>query len=219
MKLQVLNSLGKLFTIDFEDESTLELLRMAVASALSLPLASSPEELARLKLVKSGLALVDDASVKLLKDGDTLLAAVAPRPPPQKIRDFINGEREPEDEAELLLKIQLPPTASQFQKGLVLFFKDTLHIPEPILALIIRIGWKIWLSLTAWMMIARIAADYELGPPLIVGTCFALIAIVGFSQRTEGSLSAYSIFNPNLQRLPGQLTAEHMDGQVRRGQM
>lgn len=42
---------------------------MAVASALSLPLASSPEELARLKLVKSGLALVDDASVKLLKDG------------------------------------------------------------------------------------------------------------------------------------------------------
>jgi hypothetical protein len=47
----------------------LELLRKAVASALSLPLASSPEELARLKLVKSGVALVDDTTVKLLKDG------------------------------------------------------------------------------------------------------------------------------------------------------
>jgi hypothetical protein len=69
------------------------------------------------------------------------------------------------------------------------------------------------------MFLAKIAAGYDLGPPLIVGSCFALIAIVGFSQRTEGSLSAYSIFNPNLQRLPGQLTAEHMDGQVRRGQM
>jgi len=34
-----------------------------------LPLASSPDELARLKLVKSGVALVDDKSVKLLKEG------------------------------------------------------------------------------------------------------------------------------------------------------
>lgn len=144
---------------------------------------------------------------------------MAPRPPPQKIRDFKNGEREPEDEAELLLKLQLPPTASQFHKKLVLFFKDTLHIPEPILALIIKIGWRVWVSIIAWMLLARIAAGYELGPPLIVGSCFALMAIVGFSQRAEGSLSAYSIFNPNLQRLPGQLTAEDMDGQVRRGQM
>jgi hypothetical protein len=47
-------------------------LRKAVASALSLTtLASSPEELARLKLVKSGLALVDDSSVSLLKEGGT----------------------------------------------------------------------------------------------------------------------------------------------------
>lgn len=75
------------------------------------------------------------------------------------------------------------------------------------------------MSIIAWMLLARIAAGYELGPPLIVGSCFALMAIVGFSQRAEGSLSAYSIFNPNLQRLPGQLTAEDMDGQVRRGQM
>ena len=152
-------------------------------------------------------------------NADTLLAAVAPRPPPQKIRDLINGEREPEDEAESLLKLQLSPTASQFQKNLVFFFKDKLHIPEPILALVIRIGWKIWMSIIAWMILARIAAEYDLGPPLIVGSCFALIAIVGFSTKKEGSLSAYSIFNPNLQRLPGQLTAEHMDGQVRRGNM
>jgi hypothetical protein len=150
---------------------------------------------------------------------DTLLAAVAPRPPPQKIRDLINGEKEPEDEADLLLKLDLPPTASQFHKNLVLFFRDTLHIPEPLLAVTIKIGWRIWLSIIAWMIVAKIAAGYELGPPLIVGSCFALMAIVGFSQRTEGSLSAYSIFNPNLQRLPGQLTAEHMDGQVRHGHM
>ncbi len=141
---------------------------------------------------------------------------MAPRPPPEKIRDLINGEREPEDEAELLLKLRLSPTASKFQKTIVFFFKDTLRIPEPILALIIRIGWRLWLSIIAWIILARIAAQYELGPPLIVCSCFALIAIVGFSQRAEGSLSAYSIFNPNLQRLPGQLTAEQMDAAVRR---
>lgn len=76
-------------------------------------------------------------------------------------------------------------------------------MPEPILALVIRIGWKIWMSIIAWMILAKIAAGYDLGPPLIVGSCFALIAIVGFSKKKEGSLSAYSIFNPNLQRLPG----------------
>jgi|LakMenEpi03Aug12_release.lakeMendotaPanAssembly.Ray.scaffolds.fasta_scaffold2956105_1 hypothetical protein len=47
----------------------LEELRTAVASALSLPLASSSEELGRLKLVKSGVALTDDASIKSLKEG------------------------------------------------------------------------------------------------------------------------------------------------------
>ena len=148
-----------------------------------------------------------------------MLAAVAPRPPPQKLRDIANGAAEPEDEAETLLRLQLPTDAPQWQRDLLMFLKDKLKAPEPILALIFRIGLKFWAGLIAWMALAKVAAHYDLGPPMVVGTCFALIAIIGFSQRTEGSLSAYSIFNPNLERLPGQLTAEHMDDQMRRAQM
>ena len=42
---------------------------MASALSLNLPLSSSSEELARLKLVKAGVALLDDDSVRLLKEG------------------------------------------------------------------------------------------------------------------------------------------------------
>jgi hypothetical protein len=37
------------------------------------------------------------------------------------------------------------------------------------------------------------------------------------SWRTQGEASAYSIFNPGVQRLPGQLDADQIDDQIRRG--
>mgnify|MGYP001810908570 CR=1 FL=1 len=35
----------------------------------------------------------------------------------------------------------------------------------------------------------------------------------------QGDWSAYSLFNPGMRRLPGQMTAEQLDAQVRRGNM
>jgi hypothetical protein len=46
-----------------------------------------------------------------------------------------------------------------------------------------------------------------------------LLAIfLNLGRRNAGDASAYSIFN-NFQRLPGQLDADVIDAQVRRGQM
>lgn len=67
-------------------------------------------------------------------------------------------------------------------------------------------------------MLCRVAAGYDLGPVYLVGTIFLLIAM-NLGTKAEGELSAYSIFNPGLQRLPGQITAEDLDGQLRRGNM
>lgn len=47
---------------------------------------------------------------------------------------------------------------------------------------------------------------------------FVLI-LLNLGRRREGEWSAYSIFNEGHRRLPGQLTAEHMDDQVRRGHL
>ena len=68
------------------------------------------------------------------------------------------------------------------------------------------------------MLGARLAADYELGPIYIISTIFALM-LLNLGQRKEGDWSAYSLFNPGMRRLPGQMTAEDLDAAVRHGQM
>ena len=47
---------------------------------------------------------------------------------------------------------------------------------------------------------------------------FALI-LLNLGKREAGQFSAYSIFNPGVRRLPGQITAEDLDQQLRRGQL
>ncbi|KAK2080712.1 hypothetical protein QBZ16_000566 [Prototheca wickerhamii] len=74
-----------------------------------------------------------------------------------------------------------------------------------------------WLGVAAWCVGAHLSARAELGPLYILGTIFILIAI-NLGQRAAGQASAYSIFN-NFRRLPGQLTAEDLDHQLRHGQM
>lgn len=54
--------------------------------------------------------------------------------------------------------------------------------------------------------------------PQQVSSVFVLI-LLNLGRRREGEWSAYSIFNEGHRRLPGQLTAEHMDDQVRRGHL
>lgn len=252
MRLRIVNALGRKFDVEIESLTTvrhrnccivplltpslhittprcplsplhlqLDALRRSVAAGLALDLRGP--ELSRLKLVKAGAALADEAAVAALDDGDTLLAAVAPRPPSRQMRDLVAGAdaAEADEEAEItsMVRLQLGPDTPAWQRSIALFLRDRLRVPEALLALTLRAGWRVWAGTAAWMALARAAYHFELGPPFIVGSCFALISWVGFSRRVEGSFSAYSIFNPNVARLPGQLTAEHMDGQLRRGQM
>jgi hypothetical protein len=46
---------------------------------------------------------------------------------------------------------------------------------------------------------------------------YAIFSNLG--RRREGETSAYSIFNEGVVRLPGQLDADQIDDQMRRGQM
>ena len=146
---------------------------------------------------------------------------MAPTLPPQHLRDLLNQSSTPEaeyDEAESLLKLKLPLNAPSWQRQSLLFLKDRVRVPEPLLALIYRIGWKFWTVILVWMVLVKVSGPF-FGPVLIVASVFVLIFSTGFSQRAEGSLSGYSLFNPHVQRLPGQITADHLDGQLRRGQM
>ena len=207
---------------------------------------------------------------------DTVLAAVAPRPPPKAVRDAVSGGGQEEDEDDPL-RLRLPANAPAWKRGAVRFLRQRLHVPEALLALLLRVPLRAWLALVAWMAGARLAARWELGPIYIIATIL-LLMLLNLGQRREGQwrwagcragggavpgwwrclrrgcraaaasggqqrflpapsraaprpalallpipppsqCSAYSLFNPGMRRLPGQMTAEDLDRQVRRGHM
>lgn len=207
MRLKVLTVTGKSALVDVPAEGLqLPALREAVAKALVLPLD-------RLKLVKDGAA-VGGAEAAQLEHGDSLLAVVVPRAVPQSVRDMAGCSAEEDDDA--VLRLRLPANAPAWQHQLAAFLQGRL--PEFVVAALFSLGWKVWGGLVAWMALSRVAALHDLGPPFIIATVFVLV-LTNLGTRSEGSLSAYSIFNANARRLPGQLTAETLDGQLRHGQM
>ncbi|KAL4424448.1 hypothetical protein ABPG77_006386 [Micractinium sp. CCAP 211/92] len=173
---------------------------------------------AGLRLVRAGQPLNEDSAVSKLKDGDTLLAVVAPRAPPKAVRDAVAGGPPEEDEAEELLRLRLPPDAPRWQRAALAFARQRLRLPEGLLALAVHAGLRFWLGLLAWMAGARAAAAWELGPVYIIASILAVM-LLNLGTRREGEWSAYSLFNPGMRRLPGQMTAEQLDAQVRRGHM
>lgn len=209
---------------------------------------------------------------------DTVLAAVAPRPPPKAVRDAVSGGGQ-EEEEEDPLRLRLPANAPAWKRNAVRFLRQRLHVPEALLALLLRVPLRAWLALAAWMAGARLAAAWELGPVYMIATIL-LLMLLNLGQRREGqwrwaagrstgmclggggagfqrcaarrcrrcwgvnqplppsvqrltkplpcshpcplpslACSAYSLFNPGMRRLPGQMTAEDLDRQVRRGHM
>lgn len=68
------------------------------------------------------------------------------------------------------------------------------------------------------MIGSKVASFYYIGGPYIVMTVL-LLMFMNLGKRKEGTLSAYSWFNTAGRRLPGDLNADVLDHQLRRGQM
>ena len=88
---------------------------------------------------------------------------------------------------------------------------------EPKVELVLQVKSSVWIGLIAWICMAPFAARSGVGELYVLGTIAALI-FCNLGTRKEGEASAYSVFN-NFERLPGQLTADELDRQVRTGQM
>jgi hypothetical protein len=82
-------------------------------------------------------------------------------------------------------------------------------LPQLSLGQVLRSRWT-WLAL-AWFLGGRLAlelgAEFGLHIIYVVLSGFVLI-LTNLGRREDGSLSAYAIFNPGVQRLAGEFTAE-----------
>ncbi|GAA0174187.1 hypothetical protein LIER_41676 [Lithospermum erythrorhizon] len=168
-----------------------------------------------LRLIWRGNVLQDDDSgdeLLQLKDGDSLIVAVKPKPPPKHVRDGL-GDDDDEDD----LKFQLPRSTSRWKRRLYLMLKHKLKLPEMILVAVFSLSLKMWAVVVMWFVLAPVAQRFELGPLYILGTGFGII-FYNLGHRKPGEASAYSIFNEDFRELPGTLNADRLDRDIRAGQ-
>ncbi len=76
-----------------------------------------------------------------------------------------------------------------------------------------RVAW-----LAFFILGCLVTSRMHLGP-IFVLTWMVWVIFSNLGSRREGELSAYSIFNAGVARLPGQLDADAVDEQIRRGQI
>ncbi|TKW32127.1 hypothetical protein SEVIR_2G149200v4 [Setaria viridis] len=167
----------------------------------------------RLRLVLRGRPLPhqDDAHVNF-RDGDTLIVAVAPKPPAKHLLDNDDDEEEEEE-----LKFKIPQTTTLWKRKIFMFLRDKLRLPDIILMGLFSLSMKAWIIIAMWFLFAPIAQHYNLGPLYILGTGF-LIILLNLGRRQQGDVSAYSIFNEDFRELPGTLNADRIDRDIRAGQ-
>ncbi|XP_062194748.1 uncharacterized protein LOC133897932 isoform X2 [Phragmites australis] len=173
---------------------------------------AAPEE-GRLRLILRGRTIPrqDDARVNL-RDGDTLIVVVAPKPPANHLRDDEDDEEEEEE-----LKFKIPQTTTLFKRKFFIFLRDKLRLPDIFLMVLFSLSMKAWVTIAMWFLLAPFAQKYDVGPLYILGTGF-LIILFNLGRRQQGDVSAYSIFNEDFRELPGTFNAERIDRDIRAGQ-
>lgn len=62
----------------------------------------------------------------------------------------------------------------------------------------------------SWLMAQWYFSYIEFGLVFFVSSLFIFL-FTNLGRRKSGELSAYSVFNPHCERLPGTLTAEHFE--------
>ena len=71
---------------------------------------------------------------------------------------------------------------------------------------------KLFLKLLLWSLLNALFIRLEFGIVYLVVSSLVLICLnTNVGKKKKGTVSAYSVFNPNLERLPGQLTSEQIE--------
>ncbi|KAG2438778.1 hypothetical protein HXX76_005320 [Chlamydomonas incerta] len=113
-------------------------------------------------------------------------------------------------------RIELPANAARWEAVVVEWLRS--RCPDWVLEWVVLVRPRRFAILLAFLAGCVAASRVGLGPVfLLVGLIASIFLNLG--QRRAGEVSAYSIFNRGVQRLPGQLDADEIDRQMRQGQM
>lgn len=195
---------------------TVDGVRAIIGEAVGCPPSS-------LKLVHKGMTLPAQGHGRVaLSDGDVVLAVPQRKPPTARIVSAAIGARsgshsgEPEEE-EADEPASLPPGAAAWEVAIVEAIRSR-GCPPWALEWVVLIRPKRAATLIIFLAGCFASSKLGLGPVFILGAMIWFI-FTNLGKRKEGDVSAYSIFNADVQRLPGQLDADQIDQQIRRGQL
>ncbi|EFJ06190.1 hypothetical protein SELMODRAFT_451430 [Selaginella moellendorffii] len=208
LELKVAGFVRRRRVIQVEPLCEIGVLRRLVSQELGLV---EDSQVNRLKLVFRGKALgaADDYSTVDIRAGDSLLVLLPPKAP--SVHSQSKNEDEDDD-----LRFKLPATASPLQRRLVQFLKHNLKFPDFVLMIIFSFGFRRWMMVLLWLIVAGYAISWDLGHLYIIATIFCLI-VWNLGKRQEGEISAYSIFNDDFHEIPGTFNAERLDRHLRAG--
>jgi hypothetical protein len=185
-----------------------------------------------LKLICGGAVVGDDdahGKKKLTEIGPeeiVLAMQVSVRAPPpswgaiKKEIAATEGEDEKEDEEVQQSLNELLSSSWGWEKSLVAWLRRIGMSRGLISTLIfLRPVRLVWLLLFLFILLALNQFSPLLGPPFILVSILCCIFLNLSNNKKPGDMSAYSICNEGVQRLPGQLDADAVDEQIRRGQI
>jgi hypothetical protein len=76
--------------------------------------------------------------------------------------------------------------------------------------------WRLYFGLLLWTVCAVALVVMDLGSVATILSILLALRIFGFREKwSEEGLSAYSVFNPGVHAIPGTLSADHLDRQLR----
>ncbi|GIL56900.1 hypothetical protein Vafri_12191 [Volvox africanus] len=176
-----------------------------------------------IKVVLRGEALPVDKlkHVVALKDGDHLLVAPQRKAPSPEIIATVTrastSRRHGEDDEDED-RIALPPGVPRWEAAAVELLRNQARCPDWILEWVVLIRpWR-FAVMFGFLVGCVVSSRLGLGP-LFILSCLIAGIFTNLGTRRAGELSAYSIFNRGVRRLPGQLDAEEIDRQMRQGQL
>jgi hypothetical protein len=92
-----------------------------------------------------------------------------------------------------------------------------LGVPEVVVVLLCSPrAWTRALLFAAWCLLSRALSRREMGPPFVLVSILTVM-VMNLGTRGPGQLSAYSLFNPGVQALPGATSTDELDTQIRAG--
>ena len=186
-------------TVSLNTDDSLLVLKQCLCAATGLPAAT-------LKLCCAGKVLLDDKQ-QIGSLPSTRLTAWGPRF--TKLRSDLAFEAA-ESQRQMVEEKRRALARPWWQR-----WRAAVHLHWPaVRAALQTVSLRAWLKFAVWFVLMLVCRHYRLGQPFVITTLIVLM-LSNLGEKKAGDVSAYTVFNTDMEALPGQLRMEDLEREMR----